>query len=169
VMAHGWPDYPEEYTQEGVAVRLCETRLSCNPALAGIKHLNRLEQVLARAEWSEETIAEGVMLDTAGRMVEGTMSNLFLVRGGALVTPSLEQCGVAGVMRAQVMESAAALGIPCHVTTVSLEEFSAAEGIFLTNSLFGIWPVRQFEGRTFSVSPLVQHLQQRLRQDHACA
>ncbi len=77
----------------GVAVRLCRQSLSEQPALAGIKHLNRLEQVLARSEWSDAAIAEGLMLDHAGRLIEGTMSNMFLVRGGTLYTPRLHRCG----------------------------------------------------------------------------
>ena len=88
-----WPDYPAAFWSEGVAVRVCATRLGCNPALAGIKHLNRLEQVLARNEWDDASVAEGLMLDPQGSVIEGTMTNLFVVRNGQLLTPDVSQCG----------------------------------------------------------------------------
>ncbi|HET9444661.1 MAG TPA: aminodeoxychorismate lyase, partial [Steroidobacteraceae bacterium] len=94
-----------------LALRWCETRLGRNARLAGIKHLNRLEQVLARAEWEDETIVDGLMLDTEGELVSGTASNVFLVREGMLVTPDLRFCGVLGVMRAEVLRAARELGI----------------------------------------------------------
>jgi 4-amino-4-deoxychorismate lyase len=88
-----------------MASRVCvcfrATRLSNQPLLAGLKHLNRLEQVLARAEWQDGEHAEGLMLDQAGRVIEGVFSNLFLVRDGVLITADLKRCGVAGVMRAE--------------------------------------------------------------------
>jgi 4-amino-4-deoxychorismate lyase len=169
VLGYPWPDYPEEHRRTGVTVRLCHTRLARNPALAGLKHLNRMEQVLARAEWSDEEVAEGLMQDTDGNLIEGTMSNLFLVQGGALFTPALDQSGVAGVMRAQILETAAALGVSCRVTTIPLAEAKSAEALFLSNSLFGIWPVRRWEERHYPAHPTVQRLQQRLLQEHACA
>ncbi len=140
---HPWPEWPESHQTQGVEARICSTPLACNPALAGIKHLNRLEQVLARAEWGDPAIAEGIMLSTDGHLVEGTMSNLFLVRDGRLLTPDLSRCGVAGIMREKVMESACRLGIECETLFLGLEELEKAEGVFLTNSLIGIWPVRR--------------------------
>ncbi|MCG5494692.1 aminodeoxychorismate lyase [Ectothiorhodospira variabilis] len=146
---------------EGVDVRLCSMRLSRNPVLAGIKHLNRLEQVMARSEWSDE-YHEGLMLDTSGQVVEGTMSNLFLVRGDALVTPDLSHCGVAGITRARVLEMARAWGLSCREEQVGLEDLWQADGLFLTNTLIGLWPVRSLEGRAMPMPPLIGRLQQAL-------
>lgn len=81
---HPWPDYPD-HARDGVRVRLCDMRLAQQPALAGIKHLNRLEQVLARAEWNDEDIAEGLLFDREDHVIEATMSNLFLVCGKSVV------------------------------------------------------------------------------------
>ena len=89
--------------REGVRVRLGELRLGENPALAGLKHLNRLEQVLARLEWSDPGIAEALLFSSSGALVSGSMSNVFLVHGGRLATPRLDRCGVAGVMREVVL------------------------------------------------------------------
>jgi 4-amino-4-deoxychorismate lyase len=88
-----WPDSPD--LSHGIQLRVCQTPLACNPALAGIKHLNRLEQVLARAEWDDPAIHEGLMCDLDGRVKEGTMSNLFWVEDSQLFTPDLSRCGVA--------------------------------------------------------------------------
>jgi 4-amino-4-deoxychorismate lyase len=98
------PEYPEANSKSGVKLHLCQLRLAHQPRLAGIKHLNRLENVLAAAEWNDPAIAEGLLLDQAGRVIEGTRTNLFCVRDGVLITPSLEQCGVAGVQRERVIE-----------------------------------------------------------------
>lgn len=95
------PAYPERHWQQGVRLFACRTRLAEQPLLAGLKHLNRLEQVLARAEWSDAGHAEGLMLDVHERVVEGVFSNLLLVLDGTLVAPDLRRCGVAGVMRAE--------------------------------------------------------------------
>ncbi len=103
---HPWPEFPATARETGVAVRLCTTRLCQNPLLAGIKHLNRLEQVLARREWQDPQIAEGLLQDADGRLVEGTMSNLFLVRDQVLLTPDLRRCGVAGIMRSIILDLA---------------------------------------------------------------
>ena len=142
------PDYPDSLLEEGVRLRLCRTRLSVNPLLAGLKHCNRLEQILARSEWSDPAIAEGLMLDTEGRVVEGTMSNVFLVRRGHLVTPALHRCGVAGVVRQIVMEQAVSVtGELCREEDVLPDLLDSAEELFLTNSVIGVWPVREIDGR----------------------
>lgn len=157
---HPWPDYPAQYAEQGVRVRLCTIPLGSNPRLAGIKHLNRLEQVLARAEWDDPEIVEGLLLDGAGRLIEGTMSNVFLVRHGQLLTPALDECGVAGVMRARVLELAGRLGIPAAVAPLQPGDVARADEIFLCNSLIGVWPVRQFEQQAFAVGPVTRCLQQ---------
>ena len=86
VMAFDATQQPAERTRDGVAARRCALVLSEQPWLAGAKTLNRLENVLARAEWDDPAIAEGLLCDAAGRVVEGTMSNLFAVRAGVVAT-----------------------------------------------------------------------------------
>ncbi len=152
------PDYPAENRTQGVAVRICNTRLGLNPALAGLKHLNRLEQVLARAEWRDIDIAEGLMQDIEGNIIEGTMSNLFVVQAGILRTPELSRCGVAGAMRARVMVEAEALGIPVAEDRLGLHDLTVADELFLTNSIIGIWPVRRLAGHDYAPGPLTTHL-----------
>jgi 4-amino-4-deoxychorismate lyase len=156
------PNYPEVYAEEGVRLYPCVTRLAEQPALAGMKHLNRLEQVLARAEWQDPSFAEGLMRDTSGRVVECVFSNLFIVESGRLVTPSLERCGVAGVMREEVMERARQAGAPTQVRDLFIEQLHGADEIFACNSLYGIWPVRQLETSIWPVGPLTRKLQRLL-------
>lgn len=147
VMGSPLSRHPPRYETEGVRLFLCRTRLSLQPRLAGIKHLNRLENVLARMEWDDPGIAEGLMLDTEGNVVEGTLSNLFLVKDGTLFTPDLSRCGVAGVQRGRILELAAREGIAARVQALSLAQLHEAEEIMLCNSVIGLWQVRQFQDR----------------------
>ncbi len=153
------PAYPPANAEQGVRLFPCRTRLAEQPLLAGLKHLNRLEQVLARAEWQGADFAEGLMCDQAGRVIEGVFSNLFLVRGGALETPRLSRCGVAGVMRAEIIERCAALSIAVCQRDVDYAELLAADEVFLCNSQYGIWPVRELAGQCWPVGPLTRKLQ----------
>jgi len=123
-------------------VRVCNLRLA-RSALAGMKHLNRLEHILARAEWQDE-FAEGLLLDAQGRVIEATVSNLFAVKNNQLYTPDLSTAGVAGIMRRAIIEKLAPeLGIVCRIVDMELDFLQAADEIFLCNSVYGIWPVNQ--------------------------
>lgn len=146
VARHSWPGHPPELAAEGVAVRLCETRLGTSPALGGMKHLNRLEQVMARAEWDDPHIREGLMLDELGQPVEGTMSNLFAVVDHEVVTPPTTLRGVSGVMRGAVLDLARAEGLTAVVRPLGMDELLAADEAFLTNSLIHLWPIRELLG-----------------------
>jgi 4-amino-4-deoxychorismate lyase len=141
------PAWPERFHSEGVRVRLCELRLAAQPRLAGVKHLNRLENVLARMEWDDPEFAEGILLDRAGRVVEGVMSNLFAVLAGRLVTPDLRRCGVAGVARERLLRAAAKRGTGVDVRDMDLQELLSAEALFLCNSLIGVWRVARLGER----------------------
>ena len=154
---HPFPDYPQSYYSDGIVARICNTRLGLNPALAGIKHLNRLEQVLARAEWHESTIHEGVMLDFEGRVIEGTMTNLFYVKDGATFTASLKNCGISGILRRWILEQ-----IPVCEHDFSIENLFEADEIFVCNSVIGIWGIRQLEKQGYALGKITKHLQHTL-------
>ena len=151
--------YSQAYASDGVRLFACATRLAEQPLLAGLKHLNRLEQVIARAEWQDAEHAEGLMLDMSGRVIEGVFSNLFLVRNGVLTTADLNRCGVAGVMRAEILAQAHTLGIPLAVADISLEQLRQADEVFVCNSVYGIWPVRGCAAMSWPVGPLTRKLQ----------
>ncbi len=152
---HSWPEHPEHYKTAGVRIRLCETRLGHNTILAGLKHLNRLEQVLGRSEWQDDVdIVEGLMADEQGNIIEGTMSNIFYVSDKTLITPDLSQCGIKGIIRELVIEYANVNNLQIVVKNVSLEELQNADEIFITNSIMGLWPVNAFNDRKYHVGPM---------------
>ena len=153
-----WPDFPNSHYSEGVKIRSCELQLSRQPRLAGIKHLNRLEQVLARQEWSDNSIAEGIMCDTEGNVIEGTMSNLFLVQAGVVLTPELSACGVAGIMRQLIIEACEACEIDHRIEAVSYTQARRSDEVFITNSLIELWPVRQWDDKTYTVNGEITQL-----------
>ena len=153
------PVYPAAYAEQGVRLFGCATRLAEQPLLAGLKHLNRLEQVLARSEWQDAEHAEGLMLDTSGRVIDVVYSNLLLVSAGVLITADLSRCGVAGVMRAELLAQAVAQGIECQVRDISYPELLAADEVMLCNSVYGVWPVRALLAHGWPVGPLTRKLQ----------
>lgn len=159
VSVSSFPAYSDAYATQGINVHICKLRLGHQPRLAGIKHLNRLENVLAAAEWNDPNIAEGILLDEDGHVISGTRSNLFLVRGDKLYTPDLSRCGVAGLQRDRVIDYARERRIVCKVTDLSLDDLLSADEIFVVNSVIGLWPVRElhrFSGKHFPVSLQIQ-------------
>ncbi len=161
------PDYPDNPAIAGVRVRLCEMTLSLSPRLAGIKHLNRLEQVLARSEWSDPCIREGLVCDNEGYLVEGTMSNLLWVCNGRLHTPLLDRCGVAGVLRDRLLQLAIDNGIEVHQGRYLVSELDHADEVILCNSLIDIWPVTALGDHCWPVGPVTRRLQQLLKEDYS--
>ncbi|MDR3446102.1 aminodeoxychorismate lyase [Dyella sp.] len=140
----------------GVRARWCETRLGLQPLLAGLKHLNRLEQVLARAEWLDPLVGEGLMCDIDGYLISGTMTNVFAVLDGELTTPILDRCGVAGVARAEVL----AAGPAARVMAMRPEELVRASEVFLSSSVRGILPVQAVGDTVYGPGPVTRALQQ---------
>jgi 4-amino-4-deoxychorismate lyase len=149
VSIHPWPEHPAAFRERGVDAAFCSLMLARQPALAGIKHLNRLEQVLARAEITRRGVPEGIVCDTGGAVIEGTMSNVFIRCGNELRTPGLEAAGVAGIIRSEVLNRAAAIGIDVRICALERRDVLAADEIFFTNSIIGVWPVRKLQERAF--------------------
>jgi 4-amino-4-deoxychorismate lyase len=144
VCAYDWPPAPPAEFRAGLSA----VRLGINPQLAGIKHLNRLEQVLAQRAAARRELHEVLMLSsTGGAVVGGSMSNLFAWRGDALQTPPVADCGVAGIMRSLVLEAAAALGIPVRIAALPVAELSGIQSLFVTNVRLGAQPIHWYEDR----------------------
>lgn len=139
------PDTPLAHYQQGVVVRRCSLQLSSQPLLAGLKHLNRLEQVLARSEWHSSHIFDGLLFDQQRHLIESTVCNIFLIQDNKLLTPRLDLSGVAGVMRAAIMQSAAALNISVDETNITESQLRSACAVFLCNSVRGIVPIRAWQ------------------------
>jgi len=151
--------------RRGVVVRHCSTRLARQPQLAGIKSLNRLEQVLARREWTDPAIFEGLTCDTAGNLICGTMSNVFISGPNSILTPDLSHSGVSGIMRRKLVETARQAGLAVEVTELDRSVVDAATSLFLTNSQFGLLPVRRVDERDLEVDSTVRHLMSLLAAD----
>ena len=154
VAAFDWPVFSGSAASDGVCVDWCRTRLGRNTSLAGLKHLNRLEQVLARAEWEDAAMDEGLMQDDRGRVIAATQANLFVRMAGSWVTPVLDECGVAGVMRRAFRHWAAERGDAIAERPIAAAELEDATSLILTNALIGAWPVRELAGRTLAVDPI---------------
>lgn len=149
--------HPLPVTPAALRLHPCETRLAIQPALAGIKHCNRLEQVLARAEVERAGCDEGLVCDTDGRPVCATAANLLAFDGYRWRTPSLARCGVAGVLRGWLLEQ----GLLGEVV-LSMEEVASAEALALCNAVRGILPVAMLGARRWRAHPATTELQARL-------
>jgi 4-amino-4-deoxychorismate lyase len=145
-----------------VRVRMCSMRLGLNPALAGLKTLNRLESVLARAEWSDAGIWEGLMRDGEDNIVCGTMSNFFVRRGTSLLTPALDRCGIAGVMRRWVLEQAHTLHLRASEVRLRWADLSRADEAFMTNAVVGVVPLALIEDGRSRIRFAERHASSRL-------
>ncbi len=153
------PEYPTDFSKQGIQAKYCQMRLGHQPRLAGIKHLNRLENVLAANELSQTDYAEGILLDQSGLVIEGTRSNLFMVKKDILITPDLNQCGVAGVQKDRVMAIARTYDIKVKILPITPELLEQADEIFLVNSIIGLWPVRELAAYNKTAFPLSLQIQ----------
>ena len=141
---------------------LCNTPASVNTALAGMKHLNRLDNVLARNEFAADRYIDGLMSDVDGHIIEGSMSNLFAIRDRVLYTPDLGRAGVDGVMRNTVLELAGQAGIEYSVCTLTRPELEQMDCLFITNSLIGMKAVDNLEDTHYSDFSLCEQLFEQL-------
>lgn len=141
----------------GLRVRICELRLANQPVLAGIKHLNRLEQVMARAEWDDPEISEGILLDENNFVVCGTASNIFVVSSGQLLTPRLDRCGVRGVLRGEILR---AFTSRCEQRRVSMAMLDEADEVFLCNTVRGVMPVGRIDDRQYNLGPVTAQVRE---------
>ncbi len=160
-----YADVEESKRQAGVTLRFCSMRLSSNTRLAGVKHLNRLEQILARAEWQDEHVFEGLMFDSEECIVEGTMSNVFLVNDSVLTTPRLDSSGVSGVMRGVIIDQIAPeLGLLVKQQPVLRDDLHSADEMFISNCLIGVLAVKQCEEFSWVPGPVTRDILAAIRQ-----
>ena len=143
VQLFDWPRQLDVWRSTGISIGICETILASNAQLAGLKHLNRLEQVLAAGECQQFGWDEGLMRTASGNVICGTKTNLFLVKNGVLVTPGVSKCGVAGTMRSKVISAADALNVTFAERDVTIESLLDADNLFVTNAVIGLAHVNQ--------------------------
>jgi 4-amino-4-deoxychorismate lyase len=155
---------PKENWLDGIHLGMVTIRLAQQPALAGIKHSNRLEQVIARSQWKDGW-GEAILLDDMDSVIEGTQSNLFVLKNGMLRTPDLSACGVVGVMRDYILANASRIGVATQIGRLTVADLEAADAILMCNSLIGIWPVKRFYGQEYENFKLSHKLLGLLRDD----
>ena len=163
--------FPDVYRvwQKGIKIILCQQRLAINPQLAGLKTLNRLEQVLIKHELQSQQALEGIVCDNDGYVIEACSGNLFIYLDNQWLTPRLDGCGVAGVKRRQVMESAEKAGIVIIEAKIKTADLFNAQALCLTNALMGVVPVSQLQSHRYPLSgfAFIQTLQSLLQQGEA--
>lgn len=151
------PVYPPAYIETGVELHVCNMRMGSNSLLAGLKHLNRLEQVMASFEMMDSPCAEGLLLDERGRVIEGIRTNFFIVINNILITPDLTRSGIEGVMRQFIIEELAIKHqIKHEIAIVDMDMIAEANEVFVCNSVNGIWPVKKIGELLFNVGPITQ-------------
>jgi 4-amino-4-deoxychorismate lyase len=165
VMSMPLPAYAQASAPDDISVRWCALRLARQPLLAGIKHLNRLENVLARAEWDDPAVFEGLLCDASGAVIGGVMSNLVLVRDGELYTPDLSECGVAGVARTRLLRAAPRLGIRTHVERLLPAAILAADELMICNSVIGVRRVARLDAKIWPPAGWTDTLRTALYED----
>jgi len=156
VSAHPFPDGIAELARLGVTARICDIRLAIQPALGGMKHLNRLEQVLASAELRDTDAQEGILLDREDHVVSAISANIFLVVEDRLLTPRLDLCGVRGVVRRLILSG---FGARCEQRRITLDMVQEADEVFICNTIKGIVPVTEIDGQEFGIGSVTRELQ----------
>lgn len=161
ISAHPLPDDILRQSQLGIAASICNLRLGVQPQLAGLKHLNRLEQVLARAEIAQRNVDDGIMLDPDDHVVCATAANIFLVLNGRLLTPRMDRCGVRGVMRAAILQAFRPL---CEQRRIQLDMLPDAKEVFMCNAVRGVIPITRIDHWEYEIGPRTREVQEWLAQ-----
>jgi len=156
VSAHDYPVGLVELAREGVKARICDLRLAIQPALGGIKHMNRLEQVLASAEIRDSNAVEGVLLDREDHVISAISANIFLVTEDQLLTPRLDRCGVRGVVRGEII---AGFSHRCEQRRIHVDMLWEADEVFICNAVRGIVPLTAINDHAFKIGPVTRELQ----------
>lgn len=158
VLRYRWPEEREDVAGRGARLDWSEVALAAQPLLAGLKHLNRLEQVLARARVLANGADEALMCTEDGQVICGTMSNVFIVRRQSLLTPCVDRAGVAGVVRAVVLRDAPQLGLPVAECVLRRADLESADEVFVTNVRIGVWPVTRLGATRYAIGPVARRL-----------
>ncbi|WP_086982964.1 aminodeoxychorismate lyase [Vibrio aphrogenes] len=157
--------YPEHYAQwqsEGIKVGVSLIGLGVNPLLAGLKHNNRLEQVLIKQDIEQQMVDDCIVLDCHGHIVEMCAANIFWIRQQRIFTPELKQSGVAGIQRQRVLQYAQQHSYPVEVGQFVLNDILTADEIFITNALHGVVPIVRINKTTFNVGPMTRMIQENI-------
>ncbi|MBB1314281.1 MULTISPECIES: aminodeoxychorismate lyase [Aliivibrio] len=162
VSTFSYPTYYQNWKEGGISLMLCETQLGLSPLLAGMKHTNRLEQVLIKKEIAKTMYLDGVVLDLNNKVIETSIGNIFWVKGDNIYTPNLSNSGVEGVMKAHIYALANLHGLTLFETSIYVDELCMADEVFISNSLFEIVPINAIGNTTFDSHKLSHWFQEKL-------
>ena len=140
-------EMPEIKPRQNLTLDFCDSGYASNPKLAGIKHCNRLEQILARADLKGD---EGIMLDEDSNIISVTQGNIFSIYANTLHTPRLDKCGIEGTRRAIILEIASELGMQINVGPLSVDELMESDEVFISNSVMEIQSITQIGDMSFA-------------------
>ncbi len=143
------------------SLEFCNSGYNSNPKLAGIKHCNRLEQVLASASIK---VDDGIMLDENENVVSVTQGNIFCIQGNRLITPNLDKCGIEGTRRAVILKIAVDLGFDINIKNLSVAELLRSDEVFISNSIQGVGPVNQIEDFVYSKHKITEIISEALKE-----
>ena len=160
-----WPSHYQQWQQQGIILGVCQQRMGNSPMLAGMKHLNRLEQVLLKQEIETAGWVDAIVLDCNDRVIETSVANLFWRQGNTVYTPALQRAGVAGVMRQHVLDILDKLNYDYQVGDFDLDALLAADEVFITNALMALVPVNQIHTTQYCERTMFKTLWKRL---HSC-
>ncbi len=156
------PSYPKEYFKFGINLHVCKQRIFPS-ILSGIKHLNRLDNIMARQEWRDNNFADGILLDQSGNVIECISSNIFMRCGKVIYTPKINQVGIKGVTRGIVIELSQKLGFRVKELVFNLNKLLEADEVLVTNSLFGVLQVKKIKNRSWPHQELASLLNESLK------
>lgn len=159
------PSYPKANSESGVCLYVCKLKLQPS-FLSGIKHLNRIENVMARSEWQDTRYADGILLNDQGHVIECVSSNLFMRKGQTIYTHPLKNIGVKGVTRDLILKLLPQLGFKIKEISFDLNKLLTADEVFITNSLFGVWQVKKIKNRSWQHQELATILRESLEALH---
>ncbi len=147
VIATDYKPYPQQVYEKGFRAVVSSIRRNSQSPLSTLKSANYLESLLARQEAREAGVDEAILLNDKGLLAEASMSNIFLVSGGALKTPKIESGILPGITRQAVLEIAAKAGVTASGSNITPGELNNAHEAFLTNSIMEIMPLVEVDGR----------------------
>tara|TARA_X000000368_G_C23008542_1_gene702413 strand:+ start:792 stop:1637 length:846 start_codon:yes stop_codon:yes gene_type:complete len=156
-LSYPQPSYKKELYRTGVNLKICQTKLFYHDRLFGLKHLNRLDSVLARSEWNNNFF-EGVFIDNNENIVEGTMTNLFFVKKNTLYTPEIKGSGINGIMRQIILDNAKVFFEDINEKKIHLSNLNNFDQMFITNSVIKVMPVKKLEKKNFSIKENLKKL-----------
>jgi len=161
VLCSEWNDSLRMKAETGIRLKLCKTPIGRHPILGSLKHLNRLENVLARQEWQGDEYDEGLMCDEFGNIVDGIMSNIFICKDKKIKTPRIQLSGINGIMRNWVLGLDKSWNIE-EINGMTIDDVVEADEVFMSNSLIGLWPVKHFNDKHFEIGPIYKKLYKKL-------